>query len=60
MVEFFLHLLLHPDLLVGAGGLVGNDDKVVGAEGVDLDLAELAGRDLVLEEHVEIGVCETL
>ena len=51
--------MLDADLLV-AIILIGNDDKVVRAERIDLDLAELAGRDLILEENIEIGVGETL
>jgi len=36
------------------------NDKVVGAVSINLYLLELAGRDLVLEKDIEIGVCETL
>jgi hypothetical protein len=55
-----LHLLLNANILIRARELIGDDDEVVGAEGIDLDLAELAGRDLVLEQDIEISVCETL
>jgi hypothetical protein len=55
-----LHLLLNANILIRARELIGDDDEVVGAEGIDLDLAELAGRDLILEEDIKISVCETL
>ena len=42
------------------GALVRHDEQVVRAIRIDLDLAELAGADLVLEEHVQLGVGETL
>lgn len=48
------------DLALVGAILVGDDDEVVGTEGVDFDLAELAGGNLVLEEDIEIGVGETL
>lgn len=51
-------LLLAHDLLVGSL-LVGNNDQIVGAVGIDLDLAELAGGDSVLEKDVEFGVGKT-
>lgn len=51
-------LLLVVDIVVGRL-LLGHDDEVVGSVGIDFDLAELAGGDLVLEEDVEFGVGET-
>lgn len=39
--------------------LVGDNDQVVGAVWVDLDLAELARGNAVLEEDVQLGVGET-
>jgi len=36
--------------------VLGDHDQVVGSVRVDFNLAELAGRDLVLKEDVQVGV----
>lgn len=46
--------------IVAIGIIFWDNDEVVRAVWVDFDAAELAGRNTVLEEDIEIGVGETL
>jgi hypothetical protein len=55
-----LHLLLGVNIILVRVVLIRNNDQVVRAERINLDLSEFAGRDLVLEEDIEIGICKTL
>lgn len=50
--------LLSVDVLIRAF-LLRHDDEVVGSVRIDCDLAELASGDSVLEEDIELTVCET-
>ena len=47
-------------LLRWSAVLISGKNQIIGAEGINLDLAELPGADVVLEEDIEVGVGETL
>lgn len=60
-IRRYLHLLVGDDsVTLIRAVLIRDDDKVVRAEGVDFNLSEFAGGDLVLKEDIEISVGKTL
>lgn len=46
--------------LMAAPILVGDNDKVVGAVGIDNDVLEFASRHVVLEQDIKFGIGTTL
>ena len=46
--------------VVAAVILVGNNDEVVGAVGVDFDTLEFAGRDFVLKQNIKFSISKAL
>lgn len=54
-----LHLFVF-ETLIALTKLLRGKNQIIRSEGIDLNLAEFACADLVLKQHVEIGISESL